>query len=128
MKGKNKLKKTSTIYLAIPVLICLIALFLCSCTSTGKKETTTKNNITDQVVKKANSDTGKAGDDQEIVCRIRAATGSHFKNKICASKAEWAIRDRKKREEVDRFNRDIGNRSGINSGDGLGNMSGGMPR
>jgi uncharacterized protein YfiM (DUF2279 family) len=128
MNGEIKFNKRRTIYLAIPVLVCLIALLLCACTSTGKNETTTINNVTDQVAKKDNSDAGKTGDDQEIVCRIRAATGTHFKNKICATKAAWAIRDRKKGEEIDEFNRDFGNRSSINSGNGLGDMSGGMPR
>jgi len=101
MKGKFKLNKTSTIYLAILVFVCLITLLLCACTSTGKNETTTIKNVTDQVAKKDNSDAGKTGDDHEIVCRIRAATGSHFKNKICATKAEWARRDKKNGEKLD---------------------------
>jgi hypothetical protein len=127
MKGNFELNKTRTIYLAISALVSLMALLLCACTSTGKNETTTIKNVTDQVAIKDNSDAGKTGDDHEIVCRIRAATGSHFKNKICATKAEWARRDKKNGEKLDEFNRDFGNRSSINSGDGLGNMSGGMP-
>jgi hypothetical protein len=125
MKENNRLNKTSTIYLAIPVLVCLAAMFLCACTSTGKKETTTINNVTDQeVAKKDNSDAGKTGDDQEIVCRSRVSTGTTFKKKTCATKAEWARRDKIKKEKIDEFNRDMNSKTGLYDDNLMGNTAG----
>jgi hypothetical protein len=115
MKGK-KLNKTSTIYWAIPVLVCLIALLLCACTGTHKKETTSIEKVTNQVAKNDGSDKGKTEDDQEIECRTDAKTGTKFKPKVCATKAEWAIRDAKNKEKSDRFYRDINTpNSGLDS-------------
>ncbi|MBN1905246.1 MAG: hypothetical protein JW927_09135 [Deltaproteobacteria bacterium] len=131
MKGKIKLNKTSTIYLAIPVLICLITLLLCGCTSTGKNETTTINKATDQVAKNDESGKSTTEDDQKIVCRNLHVTGSRFKNRVCVTKAEWAIRDGKNKEKLDEFDRDVSGRTGVNTGtggDGMGGMSSGMPR
>lgn len=131
MKGKIKLNKTSTIYLAIPFLLCIIALLLCACTSTGKNETATINNVTDQVAKNDDSGKGTIEDDQKIECRNLPVTGSRFKNRVCTTKAEWAIRDGKNKEKLDEFGRDMSGRTGINTGTGgdpMGGMSGGMPR
>jgi hypothetical protein len=131
MKGKNKLNKTSTIYLVIMVLVCLVTLLLCACTGTNKKETTSIKQVTDQVAKNDDSNTGKTEDDQQIVCRTKTTTGSHFKNKVCATKAAWAKKDAEEKEKLDRFGRDVSNKSGQpgSSGtDAMGGMSGGMPR
>ncbi|GEM_PF-3178477 len=131
MKGKFKLSKTITIYLAIPVLVCLTALFLCACTSTGKNETSTINSVADQAAKSDESGKETTEDDQKIECRNLPVTGSRFKNRVCTTKAEWAKRDGKNREKTDEFSRDVSGRAGINTGtggDAMGGMSGGMPR
>ncbi|NLD35817.1 MAG: hypothetical protein GX654_03025 [Desulfatiglans sp.] len=131
MKGKIKYNKTITIYSAIPVLICLIGLLLCSCVSTGKNKTTTINSVTNQVAKNDAPEQGTTEDDQKIECRNLHITGSRFKNRVCATKAEWAIKDGKNKESTDQFGRDVSGRSGINTGtggDGMGGMSSGMPR
>jgi len=116
MKMKIKLNKTSTMYLAIPVLVCLIALLLCACTSTGKKETTTVNNVTDQAANK--------NDNQEIVCRTRLITGSTFKKTVCVTKPEWAKRDKIKREKMEEFERDMGAKNNLYFEDLLGAKTG----
>jgi hypothetical protein len=131
MKWKTMVNKKNTIYLAIPVMFCLIVLFLCACKSTGKNETATVNNVADQIAKNDESNKGTSEDDQKIECRNLHVTGSRFKNRVCTTKAEWAIRDGKNREKTDQFDRDVSGRSGINTGSGgdaMGGMSGGMPR
>jgi major membrane immunogen (membrane-anchored lipoprotein) len=126
MKGKIKLNKTSTIYLAIPVLACLIALLLCACTSTGKNETTTINNITNQVAKKDYFDIRKTDGDQEIVCRTRIITGSTFKKKVCVTKSEWAKQDKIKKEKMEQFDRDMFSKTSLYDEKILGAFSGRM--
>jgi hypothetical protein len=118
MMIKIKFNKTSPIYHAITVLGCLIALLLCACTSTGKKETTTVNNVTDQVAKKK--------DNQEIVCRTHLITGSTFKKTVCVTKPEWAKRDKIKKEKMEEFDRDMFSKTSLYRDDMLGGFSASM--
>jgi hypothetical protein len=113
MNGIKRQIKLSTIHLFITFLICVFSLLIFACTSTNKKEMTTLNNVTDQIGKKDESDVAKTGDDQKIECRTDAKTGTNFKKKICATKAEWAIKDSKNKELKDRFYRSVNDNSGL---------------
>jgi hypothetical protein len=131
MKGNKGQNSLGTIHLIITVLICLITLLACACTTTGKNERTTMNNVTNQAAKNDVPDQNTTEDDQKIECRNLHVTGSRFKNRVCTTKAEWAIRDGKNRDKLDEFDRDMSGRTGINTGSGgdaMGGMSGGMPR
>lgn len=127
MKVNKNQYNSNTIHLIITVLICVIALMVCACTATHDKDTSSINKVTDQVSKNDDSNAGNTGDDQEIECRNLHITGSRFKNRVCTTKAEWAIKDGKNNEETDEFSRDVSRRSGVNTGSGS-EMSGGMPR
>ena len=86
---------------------------------------------TGQVSEEGESENGLTSDDYELECRTRTVTGSRFKRKICAPKAEWAEFDRRNEGKSDRFVRDVGQSSGVNTGSGtdsMGGMSSGMPR
>ncbi|NLA75693.1 MAG: hypothetical protein GX846_09545 [Deltaproteobacteria bacterium] len=128
MKRLKQPENLSSIHLLITLLIIIISLLVFACTG-AHKETSSIEKVTDQAV--ATGDTGKTGDDQEIVCRNLHITGSRFKNRVCATRAEWAVRDGKNKEKTDNFSRDIRGRSGINTGsgsDGMGGMSTGPAR
>jgi len=63
-----------------------------------------------QLSAKGESENGEINDDYKIVCRYEAKIGSLFKNKICATKAEWAAA----REEAQELIREIMYRSSKN--------------
>jgi hypothetical protein len=47
--------------------------------------------------------TGSAGDQNEIVCRSMAETGSRLKSRrVCMSRAEWAELRRQQREAIEK--------------------------
>ncbi len=49
--------------------------------------------------------------ENEIVCRTRIITGTHFKKKICLTKKAWAEADKKNSRKMDRFDRDLRNQT-----------------
>ncbi len=65
-------------------------------------------------------------DYQEIECRTRVVTGSRFKRKICATKAEWAALANRNRKDVEEWDRAIDNNSNtFGGGDPSDPMGGG---
>ena len=52
-----------------------------------------------------------SSDDDEIVCHSRKVLGSLFSKKICLTKKAWAKEDKKNSRKMDRFNRDLRNRT-----------------
>ena len=68
----------------------MIVLLISACASGNKMQTASNENKTAQVSAKSESENGVANDDQEIVCRYIASTGSKLKKKFCATKAQWA--------------------------------------
>ena len=115
MKAIQRLIKSSKINLVIFILFCVSALLFFACAGTPKNETSSLKNITDQAVSKEISEAEKTGDDQEIECRTDTKTGTRFRKKICATKAEWVIRDRINKERSDRFYRDVNSNTGMPS-------------
>jgi len=71
-----------------------------------------------------------SSDDYELECRTRSVTGTRFKQRTCAPKAEWAEFDRKNRKETDQLIRDVEHDNPYESpsSDPMGGQSGGMPR
>jgi hypothetical protein len=109
MKRIKMLDKIKTTHLSITVSIFMISILIYACTGTRNKDTSIIKNATDQITSADKSGTNNTNDDQKIECRTDAKTGTRFKKKICATKAEWAIRDAKERELKDRFYRVINN-------------------
>ena len=77
------------------------------------------------------SENVETNDDQEIVCRTIKVTGSRIgRKKICATKADWALWAKARREEADKTIRDIAQTSKVNTGsdsDSMGGQSSGPP-
>ena len=63
-------------------------------------------NETGQISAKGESENAVNSDDYEEECRTIKVTGSRFKRRVCAPKAEWAEFDKKHEEESDRYARD----------------------
>lgn len=109
----------------------MIALLMCACAGGNTKQALSQANETGQVSAKAESENSEISDDQKIVCRYRAQTGRRYKNKVCNTKAQWAMlakKNSKKTDEVlDRFNKASRSNTGSQS-DSFGGSSSGMPR
>jgi len=75
-------------------------------------------NETGQVSAEAGLGNAVNSDDYEEECRTIKVTGSRFKKRVCASKAEWADFDKKNEKESGRYVRDAGQSSDMNLGSG----------
>lgn len=58
------------------------------------------SNVTIQLSPKSESEKDETNDDQKIVCRMIARTGSVIKREVCTTKAEWAKASESARELV----------------------------
>lgn len=127
-KGLMKNVKASRVNIAC---IFMIALLTGACASEYKQQASSYSNETGQVSVKGESENGEANDDQEIVCRTIVRTGSRFKEKICATKAEWAVYDKKNNGNTDVLTNDLNRGTRVNTGpsiDPMGGQSTGIPR
>ena len=83
--------------------------------ATGTKQTMSKTNITGQKTADSEVQYSNLTGDNEIECRMRIATGSIFRKKVCLTKAAWAIVDEKNRKRTDRFHRDVNSKESVNN-------------
>jgi len=109
----NRLKENVRGSMASLAYVFMIALLTCACASTDKKQTSPYAIALDQILTEGESENSETNDDQEIVCRTREITGSRFKEKVCATKAEWAELDKKNRAEADYLDREIDRRTSV---------------
>jgi hypothetical protein len=111
-------------------LLCVfvIAILTGGCASEYKKVTTpvtpspggvlvSHADETGQAPEKGESVNGETNDDQEIVCRRIAVTGSRIKRKFCATKEQWAFWSKKTGENAERYIRDANEASKSGSND-----------
>ncbi len=112
------------------VCIFTISLLIGACAGTNKMQKSANMNETAQIIAKADSKENKIDDEQEIVCRHKAITGSRFKRKICKTKAQWAREDHSKQQTAEKLQKDTDRSSSLSvpSGDAFGGMSVGVPR
>ena len=111
----------------------LIALLVSACASGNKKQIAPLASADgiNQASETGEADTGMTADDKEIVCRMKATTGTRFKRRICATKAQWAKLEEKNQQDTDEFRREAGKKDGLNTGmetDAMGGQSIGVPR
>ena len=93
--------------------VIMIALLTGACASGDTKQTSLEisphpsfaelsgsdSNETDQVSKEGQPKNAVNSDDYEEECRTIKVTGSRFKRRVCASRAEWADFDKKNEKE-----------------------------
>ena len=130
----QRLRETGRARMLTAICLILSALLMGACASGIKKQASPPP--ADEIGRA--SETGDADqvasneDDQEIVCRMRATTGTRFKRRICATKAQWASLDSKNQEKTDEFNREIRRSESIETGvggtDAMGGQTIGVPR
>ena len=95
--------------------IFMIVILTGACATSTKKQAMSKTNITGQKTADSEVQYSNLTGDNEIECRMRVATGSIFKKKVCLTKAAWAIVDEKNRKRTDRFHRDVNSKESVNN-------------
>lgn len=104
--SKRAMKNIRTNILNI-ACVSMIALLLCACASENKKQMSPLANDTSQDSEKNVAENGEANDDQEIVCRKIAVSGSRIGKKTCATKKQWALRSKKTAKNAEGYIRDV---------------------
>ncbi len=92
-----------------------IAILTGACATGTKKQAMSETGVTGQKIAESEAQNSNLTGDNEIECRRRIITGSHFKSKICLTKAAWAIVDEKNRKNTDRVGRDISAKESMNN-------------
>ena len=95
--------------------IFMIVILTGACATSTKKQAMSKTNITGQKTADSEVQYSNLTGDNEIECRMRIATGSIFRKKVCLTKAAWAIVDEKNRKRTDRFHRDVNSKESVNN-------------
>ncbi len=111
----------------------LIALLLGACAGGNNKQMSPMANADEmnQASGTAEADDGLTAEEKEIVCRMKATTGTRFKRRICATKAQWARLEEKNQAKTDEFNREVRKGEGadaLGGSDAMGGQSMGAPR
>lgn len=126
-KSLRKNVRTSRVTIAC---VFMIVLLVGACAGGNTKQTLSQANETRQVSAKTGSENGETSGDQEIICRHKKYTGSRFRHKVCATKAQWARLDRKDAADTEEIIDGLNRNSGLNTGssDSMGGASSGAPR
>ena len=95
--------------------IFMIVILTGACATGTKKQAMSKTNITGQKTADSEVQYSNLTGDNEIECRMRIATGSIFRKKVCLTKAAWAVVDEKNRKRMDRYERDVQSMSSRNN-------------
>ena len=107
------------------VCVFLIALLTGACASSEhKKQISSNTNETAQVSSIGESENAEDDDGQKMECRTTRTPGSRLKTKTCLPKWQWALIDEERKEKSDRFVRDVGQSSSVNTGSGVDSMGG----
>ena len=110
--------------------IFMIVLLMGACA--GKKEMLASSNLDEAVQASTKSETAgsEISDDQTIVCRRIAPTGSRLKRKVCKTKALWALESGSGNKAAGDLQQEIDRNYSKTapSTDAMGGMSAGVPR
>ena len=114
------------------ICVFITALLMSACAGENKNQMSPLAKETGKVAAAGQMDSSATADDQEIICRMTSTTGSRFKRKVCATKAQWAMLDGKNQDKTDEFKREIDRNDRQNTGsvgsDSMGGQTMGMPR
>ena len=127
----KKLKENVRSGIVTLACVFMIILLTGACAGTSKMQIASNVNATDQVTDQAPvkgvSEKSEISDDQTIVCRRKAPTGSRLKKKICKTKAQWAREAGAGNKNAGDLQKDVDQNLSRNTGAGADVMGGSFP-